>query len=193
MTEKFCIRPATPDDAQALLDLYAPYVQQTAITFEYDVPSCAEFAERIKRILREYPYLVAECDGEPVGYAYAIPFHARTAYRWDVELSIYLSPRVQRQHLGTRLYRALLSLLEQQNVVTAYACITSPGGSIAFHDTLGFQKVGLFPRSGWKFESWHDIVWMERPLRQRVTAPEPFLPFPSLPADLVHRLLNEPV
>ena len=120
-------------------------------------------------------------------------FAARAAYGWDAELSIYLQPGLQRHRLGTRLYRALLALLHAQNVVSAYACITAPGPSIAFHETLGFQKVGTFPRTGWKFECWHDVVWMELPLRQRVTAPEPFVPFPDLSAELVRHILNDPI
>ena len=193
MIHKICIRPAAPADAPALLDVYAPYVRQTAITFEYDVPTAEEFAGRIARTLARYPYLAAEVDGGIAGFAYAAPFHARAAYGWDAELSIYLQPGLQRHRLGTRLYRALLALLHAQNVVSAYACITAPGPSIAFHETLGFQKVGTFPRTGWKFECWHDLVWMELPLRQRVTAPEPFVPFPDLPAELVRHILNDPI
>lgn len=193
MTQSIRIRPAVPADAPALLDIYAPYVRQTAITFEYEVPSVEEFTARITQTLTRYPYLVAEHDGKIVGYAYASPFHPRAAYGWDTELSIYLAPDLQRRRLGSRLYRVLLALLHAQNVVSAYACIVSPGPSIAFHESLGFQKVGMFPRSGWKFECWHDVVWMELPLRQRVTAPEPLIPFPELDPDIVRHILTDPV
>ena len=90
MTQNIRIRLATPADAPALLDVYAPYVRQTAITFEYDVPSVEEFTARIEQTLTRYPYLIAEVDGAVAGYAYASPFHARAAYGWDTELSIYL-------------------------------------------------------------------------------------------------------
>lgn len=193
MTQNICIRLATPADALALLDVYAPYIRQTAITFEYDVPSIEEFTTRIEQTLTRYPYLVAEVDGAVAGYAYASPFHARAAYGWDTELSIYLQPGLQRHRLGSRLYRVLIALLHAQNVVNAYACITSPGPSIAFHESLGFQKIGTFPRTGWKFECWHDVVWMELPLRQRVTTPETFIPFPELDEETVRHLLNDPV
>lgn len=193
MLPKITIRPAVPEDAGALLAIYAPYVSQTAISFEYDLPSCEEFTARIRSIKDRYPYLVAELDGKPVGYAYASSFHPRMGFHWDVELSIYLSLDCQRHHLGTRLYQTLLALLRHQNVVTAYACIVSPGSSIAFHEAIGFQRVGLFPRSGWKAGSWHDIVFMEYSLRQRVTAPDPFIPFDALPSALVHKLLDTPI
>ena len=104
-----------------------------------------------------------------------------------------MQPGLQRHRLGSRLYRVLIALLHAQNVVNAYACITSPGPSIAFHESLGFQKIGTFPRTGWKFECWHDVVWMELPLRQRVTTPETFIPFPELDAETVRHLLNDPV
>lgn len=190
MSHSIRLRTATPADAPALLAIYAPYVRQTAITFEYEVPDEAEFARRIAGTLQNYPYLVVECDGAPVGYAYAGHYRSRTAYDWDAELSIYLAPDAQRHRLGTRLYRALLALLHAQNVVSAYACITQPGQSLAFHESLGFQKVGVFPRCGWKFECWHDVAWLEVALRQRVTAPEPFLPFPALPEETVKRALE---
>ena len=99
------IRTARPEDAEALLEIYAPYVLQTAVTFEYDVPSVEEFTARIEQTLKRYPYLVAEVDGAVAGYAYASPFHARAAYGWDTELSIYLQPGLQRHRLGSRLYR----------------------------------------------------------------------------------------
>lgn len=184
------IRTAQPSDAAALRALYAPYVEQTAITFEYEVPSEEEFATRIRTLRTVYPYLVAVVDDQIVGFAYGAPFRGRAAYQWDAELSIYLSPGFQGQRLGTRLYRALLALLARQNVVTAYACITVPGGSIAFHESLGFQKIGLFPRSGWKFESWHDVVWMEQSLRQRVTAPEPLIRFSELSEEVIEQVLD---
>lgn len=193
MLPQITIRPAVPEDAAALLAIYAPYVSQTAISLEYDVPSCEEFTARIRSITAYYPYLVAELDGKPAGYAYAAPFHARMGFHWDVELSIYLSLDCQRHHLGTRLYRTLLALLRHQNIVTAYACATAPGSSLAFHESIGFQRIGLFPRSGWKAGSWHDLVWMEYPLRQRVTEPEPLVPFSELPTSLVQELLNTPI
>lgn len=193
MLPQITIRPAVPEDAPALLAIYAPYVSQTAISLEYDVPSCAEFTERIRSITALYPYLVAEQNGTVIGYAYAAPFHPRMGFHWDVELSIYLSLDCQRHHLGTRLYQTLLALLRHQNVVTAYACATASGNSIAFHESVGFQRVGLFPRSGWKSGSWHDIIWLEYPLRQRVTEPEPLIAFPNLPTALVHELLSMPI
>lgn len=190
MPQTIEIRPAVPEDAQAILHIYAPYVEQTAITFEYTVPSLDEFSGRIRSLRAVYPYLVVEVDGQMAGFAYAAPFRGWAAYQWDAELSIYLSPAFQRQRLGTRLYRTLLAMLTKQNVVTAYACITCPGNSIAFHEALGFQRVGMFPRSGWKFESWHDVVWMEQSLRQRVTAPEPLIRFSDLPEQTIDALIS---
>lgn len=182
------IRLAIPNDAEALLAIYAPYVRDTAITFEYDVPALPEFRKRIESILEKYPYLVAERNGIPTGYAYAGPFHPRAAYQHSAELSIYLSQDSRGQGIGKALYRHLEEILLSQGVYNLEACITLaekgdpyvPSTSPLFHRALGFRTVARFTQCGYKFGRWFDVIWMEKLIGQRPVHPEPFIPFPEL-------------
>lgn len=185
------LRQAEPADAAALLAIYEPYVRHSAITFEYEPPSVEAFSARIADTLTRYPWLVAESDGMPVGFSYAHGLRERPAYAWDAELSIYLSPQTHHCGIGTRLYRALCALLREQHLVTVYACITTPNpASLGFHEAFGFNRLGVFPHTGFKQGSWYDIVWMEYALRERVSPPEPFIPFPDLPAAQIEEILS---
>ena len=126
MDLKIRIRPAKPEDAEKLLAIYAPYVEQTAITFEYEVPTVEEFRERIHNTLKKYPYLVAEQGGEPVGYAYVGPFHDRPAYDWAVETSIYVDQNKKRMGIGKKLHEALEEELRNRGFLNMNACIAYP-------------------------------------------------------------------
>ena len=131
------IRTATPEDAEALAAIYAPYVENTSITFEYTVPSVKEFAERIRHTLARYPYLVAEKSGIPIGYAYASAFKGRAAYNWSVETSIYISQDVRSSGVGSLLYQKLEEYLTAQHICNVCACITYPNPpSIALRSTV---------------------------------------------------------
>lgn len=182
------IRTAALGDAAALLAIYAPYVEQTAITFEYEVPSLEEFRGRIAHTLRRYPYLVAEENGEILGYAYTGPFGERAAYSWAVETSIYLRQDIRGRGLGKRLYQALEDVSRAQNVQSLYACIAYPdtddahlsGNSVAFHTHLGYTTVGRFPHCGYKFGTWYNMTWMEKTLGDHAVPPAAFVPFPEL-------------
>lgn len=164
------IRTATPADAEALLSIYAPYIEQTAITFEYDVPSVDEFRSRIEHTLLKYPYLVAEQDGDIVGYAYAGVFKARAAYDHCVETSIYVSMDCQRQGIGRMLYDALEQKLKAQGILNVNACISwidEPNEYLThqspdFHTRLGYKKAAHFHLCGYKFGQWFDMIWMEK-------------------------------
>ncbi len=159
------IRFAKPSDARSLLDIYAPYVENTAITFEYEVPTIEDFANRIDKTLEKYPYLVAEEDGVVVGYAYASTYYARAAYDWAVELSVYVSQDARGQGVGSKLYDALEDLLEQMGYIHFLACISLPNeASLALHRKRGYQQVAHFPKIGYKFNRWHDIVWLQKSL-----------------------------
>lgn len=168
--EKIQIRAAQAEDAHALLQIYAPYVEHTAITFEYEVPSEAEFEDRIRNVLKRYPYLVAEQQGILLGYAYAGPFHARAAYDWSVETSIYVEQTRKRAGIGVRLYQAMEESLQEQGILNLNACIAYPEqedtyltrDSVKFHEKLGYQMAGHFHRCGYKFGKWYDMVWMEK-------------------------------
>lgn len=175
------IRTATLSDAQALLNIYSPYVEHTAITFEYDVPSVEEFASRIKNTLQKYPYLVAEKNGRLLGYAYASPFHERPAYDWAVETSIYVDQNIKHQGIGRRLHDALEDALRSQGILNMNACIAYPPeedeyldkNSVEFHTHMGYRLVGEFYKCGYKFHRWYNMVWMEKLLDPEIKHPKP--------------------
>ena len=185
------IRTATPEDAPAILSVYAPFVLETSITFEYDVPSPSAFAERISSILNDYPYLVAETDGVVCGYAYASRHMVRTAYDWDVQTSVYLAPEHHGKGIGRRLYACLFALLREQGLCNAYAIITLPNeASLAIHTAFGFTPCGTHHRTGYKNGSWHDVAWMEKALAVP-DRPDPVTPFASLDRAFVRSILQE--
>lgn len=167
------IRPATTADAAAILAIYAPYVLETPISFEEELPSLESFAQRIAPS-PVHPWLAAERDGTLLGYAYAGPLQYRRAYRWSVETTVYVSRDHHRQGVGTLLYRRLLAELEARGYVNAVALITaSNGGSIAMHERFGFREVGRWHRIGFKHGAWHDAVILQRDLApHRIPPPE---------------------
>lgn len=175
------IRLARQEDAQKLLDIYAYYVLETPVTFEYEVPAAQEFAERILHIQEKYPYYLAEEDGHILGYTYASAFKMRAAYAWSAETSIYVERSAQRKGVGSELYRTLEGTLARQNICNLCACIAFPNpGSIAFHESVGYRMNAHFHQSGYKGGKWYDMVWMEKTLNAHTVPPSPFIPFPLL-------------
>jgi len=171
MLAPLTIRQATEADAPALLGIYAPYVEQTPITFEITVPTAEDFAGRIRKSLSAWQYLVAERDGRIVGYAYGGTHRERAAYRYSVEVSAYVDQRAHRQGIGRALYTRLLADLTEKGYCEAFAGITYPNEpSIGLHSAMGFTMIGIFRRIGWKFDRWHDVAWMQRSLRDRPIA-----------------------
>ena len=164
------IRLAEISDAKDILAVYEYYVEHTAISFEYDVPTLAEFRERIRKTLSKYPYLVAVRDGKIVGYSYAGAFVGRAAYDWSAELTIYLSPEEKGHGTGRKLYEAIEEKLADMDIKNLYACIGDPleedeyltRNSEKFHAHMGFQKVGTFHKCGHKFGRWYNMIWMEK-------------------------------
>lgn len=157
------IRIATEADVPAMLAIYAPYVENTTYTFEYTVPTKAEFLNRFREITSQFPWLVWEDGDRILGYAYgSLPF-ARAAYAWAGEVSIYLAPEAQGKGIGRRLYTALEELMEAQGYRVFYAIITEENtGSLAFHKALGYREAGVFSHCGLKFNRWLSVVWMEK-------------------------------
>lgn len=182
------IRMATAKDAPKLLEIYAYYVENTAITFEYDVPTEEEFEKCISDTLEKYPYIVAELGGKIAGYAYAGDFHTRAAYRWNVETSIYIHKDYRRMGLGKALYEALEKILKVQNILNMNACIAYPAeedeyltkDSVKFHNKLGFRIVGEFHQSGYKFNRWYNMVWMEKFIGEHTENPSTVIRFSDL-------------
>ena len=190
--ESVVIRTARLEDARALLDIYAPYVKHTAITFEYDVPTVEEFEKRIERTLNQYPYLVAEQKSEIVGYAYASPFHERPACNWAVEVSIYVRQDKKKLGIGKKLYEELERLLKLQNVLNVNASIAYSEvedeyltkSSVEFHKHLGYKMVGEFHKCGFKFNRWYNMVWMEKHIGLHLDSPLPVKSFQEIKGTL---------
>ena len=185
------LRIARPEDAAEILAIYRPYIENTAITFDTDVPSVSEYSEHISHILENYPFIVAEENGKIIGYAYASTFRARKAYIYTAETSIYVKDGCHRNGVGLALYDELEKWLTKQNVIILYACITHtsysddpnlPEGSIAFHTSAGYKHIGQMENCGYKFGKWYDIVWMEKRLNNANENPNDFISFSKLKA-----------
>jgi L-amino acid N-acyltransferase YncA len=159
------VRSATVADAAACAAIYAPYVVDTAISFEAEPPDEAEMARRIAAALETHAWLVVEDDGRVWGYAYGGPFKERKAYRWACEVSVYLERGRTRTGAGRRLYSELFERLTERGYRTAVGGMTLPNeASVALHRAMGFELVGTYRRIGYKLGAWHDVAWMQRPL-----------------------------
>ena len=183
------IRFADPArDAAGILAVYAPYIRETAVTFETEVPALAAFERRVAEIGADFPYLVLEVDGELAGYAYAHRQAERAAYAWNAELSIYLAGKWRGRGLGAPLYRLLERLLAMQGYVNLYGVITaSNAGSIRLHEKLGYRQTGLHEKTGWKFGQWHDVAWLHK--RVGTGEPGPIRPLAALdPAQVAREI-----
>ena len=186
--EEITIRPVTEADAEKLLSIYAPYVTDTFITYEYTVPTVEEFRERIRNTLQAYPYFAAVENGRIIGYAYASAFHPRRAYLWSAEATVYLERGVRGRGVGRLLYERLEETLKQQNVQNVNACIAYPQAedeyltkdSVLFHEKLGYTMVGTFHQCGYKFHRWYDMVWMEKFIGEHRENQPDIIPFPKL-------------
>jgi len=169
-TNNMSIRTVRPEDAKGLLDIYAYYVEETAISFETEVPSVEEFKIRIEEILKSYPYIVACDNDELLGYAYLHPFVGRKAYELSAETTIYLNPVKKKMGIGKKLYSVLEDIAKAQNITNLYSCIGYVdvedeylnNNSVEFHEHMGYRMVGKFENCGHKFDRWYHMVWMEK-------------------------------
>ncbi len=188
MSSDIIIRMATVEDAKEILDIYIPYVIDTAITFEYEVPSVEEFADRMKKVQRKYPYIVAVEYGKIIGYAYVSAFKERAAYDWAVETTVYMKLDYQGKGIGKKLYLALEEILKKQNILNLNACIAYTttedshltNASTYFHEHLGYKPVGHFTQCGYKFGTWYDMIWMEKMIGEHTPNPKPIIPITDL-------------
>ena len=172
------IRIATKKDIPAILEIYAPYILNTTFTFEYTVPTLAEFTARFDAITAQFPWLVWEEDGIVLGYAYGSAPFSRAAYRWSGESSIYLSPQAQGKGIGKKLYTALEAILKAQGYRKTYAIVTSENdASLAFHQAVGFRVTAAMPQCGWKFGRLLGITWLEKDLNTDTLPDEPPVPW----------------
>ena len=160
------IRPATEQDIPEILSIYAPYVEHSTATFEYDVPCLRSFTRRFLDITVQYPFLVWEEAGEILGYAYASAPYSRAAYRWCAEPSIYLRPDATGKGIGQKLYAVLEWILDKQGYQVLYALVTTENsGSIRFHEKMGYFSRADFPDCGYKFGRWLGVTWMEKRIK----------------------------
>jgi phosphinothricin acetyltransferase len=167
------IRLASLDDAASVRDIYAPYCD-TPISFEAAPPSVDEMRRRIEKVLQRDPWLICEDNGEALGYVYACPHRERAAYRWSVDVAVYIRPDRRRRGVGRALYTALLDVLPRQGYVSAYAGVTLPNpASVGLHEAMGFRPVGVYRQVGFKCGAWHDVAWFQRPLQEPSPAPPP--------------------
>lgn len=168
------VRLATPDDAEAVAAIYGPVVRETAASFEVDPPSEAAMAARIRETLTRFPWLVCERGDSVLGYAYAGPHGDRAAYRWSVDVSVYVAEEARRSGVGRGLYESLLAVLRLQGFVSAYAAVVIPNpASVGLHESVGFERVAVFEAVGHKQGSWHDVGWWRRALADREPDPDP--------------------
>ena len=168
------IRMATPNDAEQMLAIYAPFITENAVSFEMAVPSVAEFQQRVATVLDMRPWLACESEGRVVGYAYAGPHRVRETYQWSTEVSVYIDPASRKSGVGTALYTSLFACLHLQGYRIALAGITTPNpGSQALHARMGFEDIGTFKDVGYKLGSWHDVWWCQRWLGDLPDPPAP--------------------
>ena len=173
------IRRAIPADASAVAEIYAHYVRHTAVTFATEPPTPADYAARMADV--RFPFLVAENEGRVMGFVYAAPFRTKEAYRWDVELTIYLVPGQEGRGTGSALMEVCLQCLTAQGFLNAYSCITLPNErSVGLHRRFGFRELGIFPGTGYKLGKWHDVIWMGKVLGSFDHAPEETKPVPEV-------------
>ena len=173
------IRIATLADAPAIQEIYAPYVQDTAITFEMTPPSVQDMRDRMTQILKHYPWLVFERDGAVVGYAYSCQHRTREAYRWSVDVAVYVRQGFARLGIGRQLYEELLPMTAALGYANAFAGITLPNASsVGLHEALGFKPIGIYTSVGFKLGAWHDVGWWQLPFQYPAVPgePKPFRP-----------------
>lgn len=168
------IRLATPNDAAQIQAIYAPIVQDTFISFEQVIPNPQEIASRIEKTLQQYPYLVCDIDGQIAGYAYGSAFRTRAAYQWTTEVTVYTHPDFHRRGIGRGIYTSLFTVLREQGYCNAVSVIALPNNaSVGLHESMGFEKIGVFKNMGYKLDDWWDTGWWQLELRPMPANPTP--------------------
>lgn len=192
---EYTIRQATRQDLPQMLSIYAPYVENTCISFEYAPPSLEEFSRRFEERQGVYPWLVAQSpSGEILGYSYASPFAARQAFCISSEITIYLNENHRGNGLGKALYRPLIQLLQAQGYCSLYAIVATPNpASERFHEKLGFEKQAHLTKAGYKHNAFAGIAYYWLDAAPHITHPQPPIPFAQLDGALVESILNTPI
>ncbi|MEL6194719.1 MAG: N-acetyltransferase family protein [Bacteroidota bacterium] len=175
------IRDASMDDAQRILDIYAPFILNSRTSFESEVPSLADFQQRMADTQKTHPWLVYEADRHIAGYAYAGLHRKRHAYQWSTEVSVYLHDNFRGKGLAVALYDSLFACLTLQGFYTAFAGITMPNDpSERFHKKYGFEEIGRYKNVGYKMGVWADTLWLSKPLVEDYGTPSDIIAPSSL-------------
>lgn len=186
------MRMARETDAAEILGIYAPYVKETAITFEYEIPRLNEFKNRIRDISAYYPYLVCIIDGKIIGYAYTHRQKERAAYQWNAELSVYIDNSYLHCGIGKALYSALIEISKLQNICNIYGGVTSiNNNSEKLHEYFGFKKLGVYHNTGYKFGKWHDVMWFEKSICKYESEPKPLVSIKEIDERLLHEIMDK--
>ncbi|MCR1949813.1 GNAT family N-acetyltransferase [Clostridium sp. DSM 100503] len=186
------IRMANENDAEEILEIYTPYIKNTAITFEYEVPTVDEFKDRIRKISEDYPYLVCTLNEKIIGYAYSYRQKERAAYMWNVELSVYIDNKYIGYGLGKAFYTALIEISKLQNIKNLYGGVTSNNlNSEKLHEYFGFKKLGVYHNTGYKFGKWHDVTWYEKSINDSYFEPKPLISIKNIDEDLVNEIMDK--
>ena len=185
------IRIATTDDAEPILRIYAPYIENTSYTFETEVPSVDSFRERISSYLQNWPWLVCEIDGVIAGYAYGARHRERVAYQWSIECSVYVHDDYQRKGVARALYTALIDILKIQGFRNLYAVINLPNDkSVSFHEKLGFEYFATYKNVGYKLGRWKNVGWWQLQLNEYSMEPEPPVKFSEIKPEGIENILE---
>jgi phosphinothricin acetyltransferase len=188
------LRLATAADAEGILKIYAPYIETTSFTFETEVPSKEEFANRISTYLINWPWLVYEVDGIIAGYAYAGRHRERTAYQWCVESSIYIHDDFQKAGIGGVLYTALFEILKKQGFRNVYAVINFPNDkSVAFHESCGFRHFATYEKVGYKLGKWKNVGWLQLSINEYGDEPAAPIKFSELDKNLLPGIFGKAI
>ena len=185
------LRLALETDAEEILGIYGPYVLNTAITFETEVPSPEVFRGRVRGIIPDYPYLVCLESGKIIGYGYAHRHMERAAYQWNAELSIYIDGSRLRQGVGKALHLALVDILRLQNVRNIYGGVALPNAnSQGILESMGFRRVGVYHSTGYKRGAWRDVAWYEKAIGEYSADPAPFIPLKEIDSRAIREVLK---
>jgi len=188
------LRLASPADAEGILSIYAPYIENTSFTFETEVPSLPEFSKRIKNYMENWPWLVYETDGQIAGYAYAGRYRERIAYQWCVESSVYINDNFQQHGIAGKLYSALFDILKKQGFRTVYAVINLPNDkSVKFHEKCGFHYFATYEKVGYKLGKWKNVGWWQLSINEYTDQPQPPIKFSQLDKEFLPLLLSEKI
>jgi L-amino acid N-acyltransferase YncA len=178
-------RIAQPDDADGIRAVYAPYCDSSVVSFELTAPSVEQVADRIEKVCEKYPWLICAVDGRVAGYVYACQHRERAAYRWAVDVAVYIDAAFHRRSIGRALYTSLFAMLRAQAFYKAYAGITLPNpGSVGLHEALGFTPIGVYKGVGHKFGRWLDVGWWQLDLHPETESPPEPIPFSEIGAVL---------